>query len=549
MREKEEVGMAETIDQEVFALRRRVAELEALLGEDRRAGETLRTVASRYRAILAAVPDIIMEVDDRKVYTWANTAGREFFGDDVLGREAAYYFEGEQDTYASIEPMFGGDEGVFYLESWQRRKDGAKRLLAWWCRVLKDDRGDVSGALSSARDITDIRRSEEERARLKEQVLHGQKLESLGILAGGIAHDFNNLLVGVLGNADLARNGLPERSPALDYIAAIEASARRAADLCRQMLAYSGRGHFVVCDVDLGELVNEMSHLLEVSVSKKADVVYEFAENLPAIEADATQVRQVVMNLLTNASEALGSKSGRIEVRTGAAICDRAHLSNTYVDDDLPAGPYIFLEITDDGQGMDEETRVRLFEPFFTTKFTGRGLGMAAVLGIVRGHRGAIDLTSVPGRGTSVRVLFPSLERPAQPQASEPVADPGWRGSGLVLLVDDDPAVLDVCVHMLQRTGFDVITARDGREAVALFHDRRDDIDCVVLDLTMPHMDGEETFLELRRMRREVPVILSSGFDDQEIARRYAGEGFAGFLKKPYVRDEVAARVREALAR
>ncbi len=261
-----------------------------------------------------------------------------------------------------------------------------------------NDEGEVIQIIESCRDITGRKRAEEERLSLERQVQHAQKLESLGVLAGGIAHDFNNLLMAILGNADLALDDLSPHAPAHECIQEIEKASKRAAELAKQMLAYSGKGRFVIEPIDLNEFVDEMAHLLEVSVSKKALLKYNYADNLPAIDADATQVRQIIMNLITNASEAIGDRSGVIALSTGAMDCDRAYLDSANnplrasLDEPLLEGVYTYFEVADTGGGMDKETQEKIFDPFFTTKFTGRGLGMAAVLGIVRGHHGTIKV-------------------------------------------------------------------------------------------------------------------------------------------------------------
>jgi PAS domain S-box-containing protein len=521
---------------------------EKRLAEGKELAENaLRDLSSRYKAILAAIPDIIMEVDGNKVYTWANPAGVAFFGDDALGKEAAYYFEGEQQTYQTVRPLFEGDENVIYVESWQRRKDGQKRLLAWWCRVLKDADGNVTGAISTARDLTEQRRAEEERRKLETQMQQAQKLESLGVLAGGIAHDFNNLLTGILGYAELALHDLSPASPACDSIREIIRTTTHAAELSRQMLAYSGKGRFVIGPLNLNEVVREMSHLLKVSLSKKAVLNLRLADNLPAVEADATQVRQVIMNLITNASEALGDRSGFISISTGAMSCDRPYLAKTWLDEQLPEGVYVYLEVSDTGCGMDEETQKKIFDPFFTTKFQGRGLGLAAALGIVRGHKGAIRLYSEPGRGTTFKILLPALDQPAAGLAKEPSEVERWRGSGTILVVDDEDTVRTVGRLLLQKAGFSVLTASDGREALERFRDHKSAIVCVLLDLTMPHMDGEETFRELRRIKEDVRVILSSGYNEQEIVGRFVEKGLAGFIQKPYKASTLLAKLKALL--
>ena len=383
---------------------------------------------------------------------------------------------------------------------------------------------------------------------MERKLLHTQKLESLGVLAGGIAHDFNNLLMAILGYADLALGDLSPASPAHPKIGEIINASRRAADLCRQMLAYSGKGMFVIEKLYLDHVINEMIHLLKTTISKKVLLNLNLERNLPPIEGDPSQVRQVLMNLVLNASEAIDGKSGVVTISTGARHCDRAYLGGTYLNEELPEGIYVSLEVSDTGCGMDRETQARIFEPFFTTKFTGRGLGMAAVLGIMRGHRGAMKVYSEPGRGTTFRLLFPAA--PSGPDGAvcpEQEREKPWRGAGTVLLVDDEETVLAVGREMLERLGFSVVTAEHGRQALELYERHREEIVCVLLDLTMPHMDGEETFRELRRMNPDVRVIMCSGYSEQEIGSRFAGKGLARALQKPYLLDDLRHAMQEAL--
>jgi len=378
-------------------------------------------------------------------------------------------------------------------------------------------------------------RSEEERRRLEAQVQHVQKLESLGVLAGGIAHDFNNLLMAILGNTDLAMRSLSAASPGHAHLQDIETAARRAADLCRQMLAYSGKGRFVVEPLALDEVILEMTRMLEVSISKKATLAYHLGQDLPTVAADATQIRQVLMNLITNASEALGDRSGVISIATGTMECDRAYLNETYLAEGLPEGTYVWVEISDTGVGMTADVQARMFDPFFSTKFTGRGLGMAAVLGIVRGHHGGIRVYSEPGRGTTIRVFFPATREAARRRNEVPATHVDWRGTGTVLVVDDDETVCTLACRMLALLGFATVVAGDGRRALDVYRERRKDIACVLLDLTMPHMDGEEAYRELRRLDPDVRVILSSGYTEQDVTRRFQDVGLAGFIQKPYL--------------
>ena len=383
-----------------------------------------------------------------------------------------------------------------------------------------------------ARDVTELKRAVDDRIDFEKQLLHAQKLESLGVLAGGIAHDFNNLLMAIMGNADLALMRLNPESPAVDNLKRIEQASARAADLAKQMLAYSGKGKFVVEHLDMSRLLEEMLHMLEVSISKKAVLRFNLMHPIPSVEADATQMRQIVMNLVINASEAIGDKSGVIAITTGCMDCDRNYLKDVWLDENISAGLYVYLEIADSGCGMDKATMTKLFDPFFTTKFTGRGLGMAAVLGIVRGHKGAIKVYSEPKRGTTFKILLPASNRPVEifNGASN---HSNWKGEGKVLLVDDEETVRGIGSEMLKELGFTVITADDGREGVEAFRNNPD-ISFIILDLTMPHMDGEQCFRELRQIKPDIKVIISSGYNEQEVTQKFVGKGLAGFIQKPY---------------
>jgi len=382
----------------------------------------------------------------------------------------------------------------------------------------------------------------DQRRRSEEQMRNAQKLESLGVLAGGIAHDFNNLLVGVLGNAGLALLELPEDSSARQPIRDIEISAQRAAELTRQMLAYAGRGRFRVEPVDLSLVVEEMSQLLRRVISRQTQLSLRLARQVPAVVADVTQLRQVVMNLITNASDALGDAAGTVTLETGSVVADRAMLASTYLNEELPPGPYVYLQVSDTGSGMDSATSARIFEPFFTTKFTGRGLGLAAVLGIVRGHKGAISVQSTVGKGTTFRVLLPASTSTAGVTDAATGSALG-RGAGLVLLVDDEEAVRGLARRVLERGGYQVIEAANGEDALGALADHRASVRAVVLDLTMPGLGGEATLQRIRQDSPRLPVIVSSGYVPEE------GGTLADvpFLAKPYRPSELVDAVKKAI--
>jgi len=383
-------------------------------------------------------------------------------------------------------------------------------------------------------DVTETRRDEEARDRMQSNILHAQKLESLGVLAGGIAHDFNNLLVGMLGNSELALMDIPAESRARTYLKDVVLSAQRAAELCMQMLAYSGKGRFVVRVLDLNEIVREMLSLLKVSISKKAVLKTRLSAIPPLFEGDATQMRQILMNLITNASDALADQPGVITITTGVASSDATYLENSTLSHELPEGNYAFVEISDSGEGMVPETIERIFDPFFTTKPAGRGLGLAAVSGIIRGHRGAVRIYSEVDRGTSFKVLLPAIENNEISEASPEFEVEIKHGSGVILIVDDEHAVRRVAKRVAERAGFAVLEASNGQEAVDIFRERHQGIVLVLLDMSMPVMSGEEAFRILKTIAPSVPVVLSSGYNDQDATTYFVGKGLAGFLQKPY---------------
>jgi signal transduction histidine kinase/CheY-like chemotaxis protein len=438
-------------------------------------------------------------------------------------------------------------ETVGNAEYTLRRKDtGETWIGSYSFAPIRDKQGKIVGSVVTARDITDRKRAEQERLELQRSMLHAQKLESLGVLAGGIAHDFNNLLAGIMGYADLALLGLPDGEPAREDIEVIRKTVRRAADLTRQMLAYSGKGKFLVEAVDLSRVVEESKKILAMSVSKKATVTYNLAADLPAVQADAAQMCQVLMNLVINASEALGERGGTIAVSTSATGRDAADRARMAIGEDLPEGLYVCLEVADTGSGMSKETQQRIFDPFFTTKFTGRGLGLAALDGIVRGHKGAIRLSSELGVGTTFRVFFPASGALIAAPAREPAAA-SERASGMVLVVDDEELVRTLARRMLESAGLSVLTAGGWREAVRLLGEHPDQVGCVLLDLTMPDLDGAETLRELRRIRADLPVVLSSGCNEEAATEQFAGTEPAGFVQKPYELEVLLAQVRRAL--
>jgi PAS domain S-box-containing protein len=478
--------------------------------------------------------------------TWCTLLG--YTKEEVLGRNFSEFITSDfREQFKMNFPKFKSRGYIVGTEFEMIKKNGSTIRVSIDGKVGHEDNGSFKQTHCVLEDITERKRSEKERRELEQQMLQTQKLESLGVMAGGIAHDFNNILFGILGNADIALDMMASEAIGRDNLQEIKTAARRASGLTDQMLAYSGKGALVVENTDLSGLVQEMAHLLEVSHTKKSIVKCRFEENLPAMAGDASQLRQVVMNLITNASEAFGEECGFITITTAVTEATEEYLASTYANDKLPGGRYVYLEVADTGCGMDEDTQRRIFEPFFTTKFTGRGLGMAAVLGIVRAHKGAIEIQSEVDRGTTIKVIFPALTESAKTTVEEAPKDKEWTAHGTVLVVDDEPQILNLLSLLLERKGFTVLTAGDGRRATEVFREHKDEIVCVLLDLTMPRMGGEETFVELHQIRNDVPVILVSGYSEIELTERVEDLGFAGFLKKPVQSRTLLEKVRSVL--
>jgi PAS domain S-box-containing protein len=437
--------------------------------------------------------------------------------------------------------------GSWHGETVMLDREGREFPVSQLVLVHRDDDGQPAFLSTIIRDISRQKQAEGDRMETERRMLQAQKLESLGVLAGGIAHDFNNLLTAMLGNASLARLDLPDNSPAHHSLGQIETAAVRAAELCKEMLAYSGRSQLVAARVDLSALVEDTTQLFHVSISKKCVLKLELHRPLPGIIADPTQIRQIVMNLVINASDAIGERSGLIRVCTGVMRVDQQYLEQTFLSPDLAPGDYVFLEVNDNGCGMEPEVKGRIFEPFYTTKFAGHGLGLAAVLGIVRSHHGAIKVYSEPGRGTTFKLLFPAIAEGSQEPEKSVDEVSIWRGTGLALVVDDEDTVRAVTAHILESLGFTPLTAPDGAEGVRVFREHADALRLVLLDLTMPHMNGEETFRELYRINPRVPVVLMSGFTEKDTIDRFAGKELAGFIQKPFDRKRLQAKLHAVL--
>jgi PAS domain S-box-containing protein len=503
----------------------------------RRAEEDLRDQAQ----LLDLAHDAILTLDRQgRIRFWSRGAERMYgyARQEALGNIAHELLKTNfPDSLEAIERT-AAEHGHWEGEFTQTRKDGSQLVVASRWVLWVGANGETLGFLEISSDIT-------ERRRIEQQLLRAQKLESLGVLAGGVAHDFNNLLTGILGNASLALDGLAEDDPNRALIKEVTHAAERAADLTRQLLAYAGKGRFVMRNFSLSALVKEIAGLVQTSIPEGVQLRLQLDDAAPEIFADPGQVQQIVMNLVINAAEAIGPEGGTVTVRTGAETVNEQYIA-TMPDagDPFQPGDYAMLEVEDTGCGMTQETMKNIFDPFFTTKFAGRGLGLSAVLGIVQAHKGALRVASQPAHGTTFKLLFPISSQTPTTLVTAPVED--LKGSGTILLVDDEEVVLRAAKNALERYGYRILPAGDGRQAVEIY--RRDEgISLVLLDLTMPVMSGEETLRQLQFINPAVRVLLTSGFSEAEAVKRFAGGRLAGFIQKPYTAAALAKRVKEAI--
>ncbi|MDJ0973981.1 MAG: CHASE domain-containing protein, partial [Planctomycetota bacterium] len=548
-RQRAEHELTKSHDALEDTVRDRTAELEQAVGD-------LRTSDERHRLTLEAMSD--------GAWDWNLETGEIFCSPSWL-RALGYEPEDAPPAMAFLERIlraedlataretldahFEGKVPQFELRSPVRHRNGELRWnLARGRVVARDAQGQPLRMVGTNTDITERVEAEAERREMEHRLQHSQKLESLGVLAGGIAHDFNNLLVAIMGGAEMALQASAPDGPTKKSLDMVLLASKRAADLTEQMLAYAGRNTISREPVRLPELVREMAQLLRSSKSKKAELRIEADRDVPAVEGDRTQLRQVVMNLITNASDAIGDKAGSIVLRVGARRVERGELDTMVLGERLRPGEYVTLEVSDTGIGMDMATVERIFDPFFTTKFQGRGLGLAAILGIIRGHGGAIRVESQPNVGTTFRLLLPRAHKtdalPADPL--RPELSPS---ACTVLIIDDEDLVRGIAAEILEEASFHVLQAPDGPEGIELYREQLERIGVVILDMTMPRMSGTEVIRELHRIQPDMPVLFTSGYSEVEVEKAVLEFGAAGFIKKPYGIQSLLDAVRDAIRR
>jgi len=499
---------------------------------------------SLYRQLFELMPGSIVLMDARGYIVDANPAFCRQIGyprETLIGTHVSRF---SQDSIEAIEKNIARIMAGEVLEHQvsNQQADGSERHYELREAVINLPDGS-RGILALATDVTDRQEAERQKLEFERQLLHADKLKSLGVLAGDIAHEYNNFLAAIVGNLDLAMMDLPASSPVQTNLREAAHASLRARNLTEQMLIYSGRAQSVTTQIDLSELVGEIEELLRASISKKASVKFELASDLPYLEGDDPQIQQVIMNLLTNASEALGDRPGVIQISTRWKRYIDSDFQTALLKPHPTEGIFVELEIHDSGRGMNRETLAHLFDPFFSTKQTGRGLGMSVVMGVVRGHGGTILVSSSPNRGTSVRVLFPAksprlLPRAYSPPAAAPPTAPEELAfvplRGTVLVAEDEVMIRLLIERILRRHGLHVLTAENGHEAVGLFRAHAAEITFVIIDYNMPKLDGFKTFAAIRAIRKDVPGVLTSGYDVTRIGQRYLQEGFTAFVRKPF---------------
>jgi signal transduction histidine kinase/ActR/RegA family two-component response regulator len=497
---------------------------------------------TRLRRVVDNAPIVLWAIDRAGVFTLSEGQGLASLGlrpGEVVGLSAFDLYKDSPDVVRDLRRGLAGDEFSSLVEV-------GNNAFETRYFPLRDALGALTGVLGVSMEVSARLRAEREREGLMQRLMQTQKLESLGRLSGGIAHDFNNLLTAILGSASAIGLILPPTHSARAHLGTLELAVRHATTLTRQLLAYSGRANFDVRRVDLSAEVCELGNLLARTIAKDVSLRIEAPEGLPPVRVDVAQLQQVLMNLVINAAEATGDAKGTVVVTTGSVDITPERDLQLYGNDVLEPGRYVFLEVQDSGIGMDEATLAKIFDPFFSTKFPGRGLGLAAVLGIVHAHRGGLQVLSAPGKGTTFKMLLPAqlgADDGAPAQEKTLNAD---RGHGHVLLVDDDDGVRSATQAMLELQGFTVEAAIHGRDAVTRFTRNPQTYDVVLLDMTMPEMNGEEALRALHHIRPNIPVVLMSGYTESDSTERFAMKGLAGFLQKPFSMTELTAALNLA---
>ncbi|WP_198507362.1 PAS domain S-box protein [Mariprofundus ferrinatatus] len=502
--------------------------------------QELKSARDELQSTLDNMMDVYYRIATDGSVEWVSSAITPLLGysvDESIGKPMQLFWPDSPPFSEAVAALSANDGVMMNHEIQLQHRQGKTVWSSISAHLVLDGNMEAKAIEGVVRDISLLVEAEERKQEMEKKMAHVQRLESLGVLAGGIAHDFNNILAGIMGNAELAELNQHSNLPVDRELKSIINGSVRAADLCRQMLAYSGQGALIRESVNLSSLVKETVHLIDVSVSKKVAITFDLQADIPPIFADKTQMQQIIMNLITNASESMDEKSsGEIRVSTGSVHAGRRELDSPFMEEKRPEGEYVFLEVIDNGCGMDEQVLGRMFDPFFSTKFTGRGLGMSAVLGIVRSHGGTIHVESSPGSGTRFRALLPVyLEAPAVEVVDGDTDHEELADNNLtILVVDDEAMVRSIFERMFNKLGFKVLLAADGEEGLRCYREHKHQIDAVFLDMTMPKMDGRETLSKMREMGIKVPVVVCSGYRGESVSSQFDDAPPDAFLQKPF---------------
>jgi len=515
----------------------------------------LRTSEERFRDIALNMGDWVFELDENQVYTYCSPRIWDILGftpEELIGKPifSTQKLEHAQKLREKLEAVWANHSGMFDVVEDIVHKDGSIRILVFNLLPHFDETGRFRGIRGVVRDVTRFRKAQEERFELERRLLQSQKLDSLNVMAGSIAHNFNNLMQVVMGNHDLALRQLPENTKIRVFLKEADKAAQRASELSTLMLTYVGQSGGVSIPIELNALARGMDAVIVGLLSPHIQFEMRLGQHLPQILGDPAHLQQIILNLIANSIEAIGEEPGTITLVTGQMECDKAYLWKAYLGENLLAGSYVFLEIGDTGSGMDAETAARVFDPFFTTRFTGRGLGLPAVVGIMRTHGGALVLDTAPGQGTRMRALFPAVTASSVPSSvstieefSPAVSTQASANSRprvpakdfTILVVDDDPGVLEVAGEVIRSVlGYQVMMAESGRRALKILQEKGETVSCVLLDLTMPDLGGTDVLKEIREFLPDLPVIMVSGYMEEEVAEALTGLEIQGFLQKPF---------------
>ena len=502
-----------------------------------REAEALAESESRYKVLLDSSPNAI-GVSRHGKWVYMNPAALTLFGaekqEEILDTIVLDYIHPDYRAMAIEHMRMQEKENITFpvVEEKLLRRDGEAFTAEVRTRAVVFE-GEPA-FLTSCMDISERKQHEQEKLTLQNQLEHAQRLDSLGVLAGGIAHDFNNLLAAILGNAELARTEAYESAQSSKYFENIEEACDQASKLSKQMLTYAGKGRYLLEVLNLNSVVRSMSRLIRASVSSNINLRVKFDSSLPNVEGDASQISQVILNFIINGAEAIGDKGGEIKLTTKTVQAKRSFLDKLYNGTGLPEGEYAMIEVKDSGCGMDKELQSRIFDPFFTTKNTGTGLGLSSVLGIVRAHKGAVQLISELGQGSTFGILIPATDKAPATKVVNTGEVEGWQGEGTILIVDDDISVREVATAIVKKFNFDVLTANDGRQGVDLFRKHHGRIVVVLLDMTMPQLGGIDAMREMREIEPSIPIVLVSGYSEVDVASLMQGEQPDDFVQKPF---------------